>query len=77
MENKNFAFGKTNYLLIGVSLLLIIIGFILMSGSGSTDQAFNPDIFSKTRIVIAPAICFIGFLLVIVGILFKSKEKDQ
>lgn len=77
MENKNFAFGKTNYLLIGVSVLLIIIGFIMMSGSGSTDEAFNPDIFSKTRIVIAPLISFIGFLLVIVGILFKSKEKEQ
>lgn len=77
MENRNFAFGKTNYLLIGASLLLIIIGFFMMSGSGSTDETFNPDIFSKTRIVIAPMICFIGFLLVIIGILYKSKEKGQ
>jgi Protein of unknown function (DUF3098). len=76
MENRNFAFGKTNFILIGVSILLIIIGFFMMGGSGSTEDTFNPDIFSKTRIVIAPGICFIGFLLVIVGILYKAKDKE-
>lgn len=76
MDNKNLAFGKINFILIGISMILIIFGFILMGGNGSTEESFNPDIFSKTRIVVAPAICFIGFLLVIVGILYKAKDKE-
>ncbi len=75
MENKNLAFGRMNYIIIGISVLLITIGFVLMTGSGSTDKEFNPDIFSHTRIVVAPFISFVGFLLVVVGILFKRKEK--
>lgn len=75
MENKNFAFEKTNYIICGVSLLLIIFGFILMTGSATTiEGGFNPDIFSTRRIVIAPMLSFLGFLLMIVGILFPRKE---
>jgi hypothetical protein len=43
-----------------------------MSGSGSTEQTFNPDIFSFRRIVVAPVLCLIGYLLIIVGILKKD-----
>lgn len=77
MEQKNLAFGKTNYILIGISLLLIVFGFVLMAGSGSTEEAFNPDIFSKTRIVVAPFIVLMGFVLVVFAILFKKKEHSD
>ncbi|MDD2798418.1 MAG: DUF3098 domain-containing protein [Bacteroidales bacterium] len=76
MEEKNLAFGRINYILIAVSVFLIILGFVLMTGSGTTEQSgFNPDIFSKTRIVFAPVISLFGFLLVIVGVVYKKKEK--
>ena len=40
-------YSKTNYLLMGISLLLIVVGFILMSGGGTTDpNVFNEEIFS-------------------------------
>ena len=52
--------------------MLIIVGYILMSGSGSTDESFNPDIFSPRRIVIAPMLCLAGYLLIIIGILKKK-----
>ena len=39
-----------------------------MSGPGSTEQAFNPDIFSVRRIVIAPLLCLIGYLLIIIEV---------
>ena len=64
-------FGKKNILFIIVACVLIITGFILMSGSGSTNN-FNPAIFSTRRIVIAPMFCLAGYLLVIVGILWKK-----
>jgi len=45
---------------------------MLMSGSGSTDQSFNPDIFSPRRIIIAPMFCLSGYLLIIIGIIKKK-----
>ena len=78
MNNSDFAFGKDNFILIGVSIVLIIIGFVLMSGGGSTDGVtFNPEIFSARRIVVAPVITVIGFLLMIFAILKKNKDKSE
>ena len=78
MSNRDFAFGKDNFILIGVSIVLIIIGFVLMSGGGSTDGVtFNPEIFSARRIVVAPVITVIGFLLMIFAILKKNKDNDD
>jgi hypothetical protein len=51
---------------------LIAVGYLLMAGPGSTEQAFNPDIFSTRRIVIAPVLCLAGYLLIVVGILRKE-----
>lgn len=77
MSNRDFAFGKDNFLWIAVSVVLIIIGFSLMSGGGSSDGvSFNPAIFDTQRIVIAPVITVIGFILMIVGILKRNKDKE-
>lgn len=76
MTKRDFAFGKENFMIIGIAIVIITLGFILMSGGGSQEPtAFNPEIFSTRRIVVAPVITVIGFLLVIVGILVKSKDK--
>lgn len=56
------------HIIIG-ACLLILTGYLLMSGSGSTEQTFNPDIFSPRRIVVAPMLCLAGYLLIIIGIL--------
>jgi uncharacterized membrane protein len=76
MDKKDFAFGKLNYIICAVSVVLIIVGFILMTGpSSSIEGGFEPDIFSTKRIVMAPMVCLAGFLLMIVGILYShSKE---
>ena len=72
---KDFAFGKENFLIIAVAVILIVIGFALMSGGGSPDGvSFNPGIFSPRRIVIAPLVTVLGFALVVVGILKKPKD---
>ena len=70
----NFAFSKINYILLVIGLAIIILGFILMSGSGTTEEAFNPDIFSDTRIKVAPMVSLFGFVFVIVAILWPSKR---
>lgn len=78
MQHKSlFAFTRINFLLLGIALVTIFIGFILMSGSGSTDTQFNPEIFNTRRTVVAPMVCFVGYLFVIVAILYYRPKKDN
>ena len=67
-------FGKRNYIILLAGFLLIIVGYITMSGEGSTLAAYNPDIFSKSRIGTAPILCLLGYLLNIFGILYRPKR---
>lgn len=76
MDKRNYAFGKTNFILIAVGMLIVILGFILMSGSGSDDTTFVADIFSARRVKIAPAVCFVGFISIIYAIMRKPKDVD-
>jgi uncharacterized membrane protein len=75
-ENKpDFAFGKENYKLMIIGVVLVILGFILMVGGGSDDPAvFNPEIFSTTRITVAPIVVVTGFIVVLFAIMKKSKD---
>ena len=66
--------GKVNFILIAISLILIVIGFIMMSGSSNTGKEFNYAIFDNSRIVVAPFITFIGFLLMAPAILIRGKR---
>lgn len=77
MNNKNLAFGSLNYILLGVGIAIIVIGFILMSGEGTTEEMFNADIFSNTRIKVAPITCLVGFIFIIAAILVKPRTKKQ
>lgn len=70
---KNFAFTKINYILLAIGFVIILAGFILMSGDGTTEEAFNPDIFSDRRIKVAPMVCLFGFLFEVVAILWPAK----
>ena len=74
MDKKKLAFDKTNFILLAVGMAIIILGFILMTGSDSTEGTFEPDIFSTRRIKVAPAVCFFGFIFMIYGILRKPKK---
>jgi len=77
MSNKNYAFGKTNFILLAIGLAIIIIGFILMSGGATTDEAFNPAIFDARHIKVAPVITFLGFVSIIVAIVYKPKKDKE
>ena len=71
---ESFAFDRMNYILIAIGMAAVILGFILMSGAGSSEEAFNPDIFSALRVKVAPAVCFAGFAFIIYGIMHKPKN---
>ena len=76
MDKRNFAFDKTNFILLAIGVLIIVLGFILMGGAGSTDPAFNPDIFSFKRITVAPMVCLVGFVSIIYAVIRKPKDNE-
>lgn len=72
MKSNEQPFSKGNFLLIGICCVMIIIGFLLMTGGGSSmEGGFNPDIFSTRRIVVGPLLAFLGFLLLAFAIFFN------
>ena len=73
MDKRNFAFGRMNYILLAVGMAVVIIGFLLMSGSGSSDTTYNPDIFSARRIKVAPIVCLLGFISMIYAVVYRPK----
>lgn len=77
MDRNKLAFDKWNFILIGIGMVIIILGFLLMAGPSSTETHFEPDIFSVRRIKVAPAVCFFGFIFMIYGILHKAKSKPE
>lgn len=74
-DRRNFAFDRTNFILLGVSMAIVIIGFILMAGGTSTETQFNPEVYNAQRIKVAPVVCLIGFLAMIYAILRKPAHK--
>ena len=76
MKNeKVFLFGKRAYRILGLGIVLIILGFVLMSGGGSNDpNVFNPAIFSPMRIRVAPTLVLAGFAVLVVAILASKKK---
>ena len=71
---SNFAFKKTNYVLLAIGMAIIILGFILMSGSGTEEGFFNPEIFSARRIRVAPLVSLAGFIFVMYAIMYNPNK---
>jgi NADH:ubiquinone oxidoreductase subunit K len=71
-----FIFGKRNYMLMSIGIILIAIGFILMSGGSSADvNHFNKAIFDFRRIRLAPTLVLIGLGVQIFAILANPNKK--
>ena len=71
----NFTFGKKNYQLLIAGVIVMAIGFILMSGGGSDNpNVFSDAIFNKQRLTIAPILILSGLIIEVFAILYKPKE---
>lgn len=78
MDKKNFVFGKENFIILAISILLVIVGFWLMSGAKTTEETgFNPAVFNTRRIIIAPIVTMAGFIMVVWAILKKTKDEKK
>lgn len=74
-QNTTLLFDRTNYIILGVGVLLIIIGFILMSGGNTDPKVFNEaEIYSFRRITLAPITVIAGFAIIVVAILKKPSS---
>ena len=77
-ENEKMAMTPKGlrYLLVG--LVVMVSGYILMTGGGSTDpEVFNYDMFDFRRMVAAPLVIILGIVIEVVAIMgmFKGKEE--
>jgi uncharacterized membrane protein len=70
-----FAFTKTNYIILLAGIAIIVIGFLLMMGGGTDDpNEFSYEIFSPRRITVAPIVVMIGYVVVLVAIMKKTRD---
>ena len=77
MDRQKFAYDKTNFILLNAGMAVVIIGFLLMSGAGSTETQFNPEIFSTRRIKVAPIVSFIGFIFMIYAVIRRPRKEES
>ena len=74
-SNQEFLFGKRNYIIMLIGIIIIALGFVLMAGGGSEDPAvFNEEIYSIRRIRIAPTLVLIGLAIEVYAILANPKK---
>lgn len=73
-----YMFGRTNYIIMGVGILMLIVGYYLMSGAGNDPN--HLDVFdaaakySFTRITLAPIIVVAGLVVELFAIMYKPKH---
>ena len=74
VDQKVMPFGKMNYILVLGGIALLVIGFLLMLGGGSTDpDVFNEKMFDFQRITLSTILILAGFVVEIVAIFWKKK----
>lgn len=73
MTLKRLSVERTHYIVSALALSLVLSGLLLMTGEGSTNETFCPDIFSARRITLAPLMCLGGYLMLIPAILWRRK----
>jgi predicted permease len=75
MKEEKFLFQRENYILFGIGLAFIILGFILMTGGGSDNpQIYNEELFNSRRIIFSPLLIVVGFVIEVFAILRRPKS---
>lgn len=68
-------FTKHKRLLALGALLMVALGFLLMSGGGTENaNEFNPEVFSFRRITLAPLVVVAGYVAMLVAIMRKPQN---
>ena len=74
-EKATFAFGKENYKMMIIGVVIVAIGMLLMVGGASDDpNKMSEEIFDFRRLTLAPIVIIGGYVVVLLSIIKKSKE---
>jgi hypothetical protein len=78
VKKTGFAFGRENYRILIIGVVIVFLGYLLMVGGGTDNpNEFNADeIFSFRRITLSPIVILLGFVTVLFGIMKKSKDQE-
>ena len=85
-EDENYTFSRVNYILVLIGVVILVIGFILLSGGAVSnpndfypngDQTKVPEIFNFRRLTLAPIVLLVGFFFEIFAILWNPKSKKD
>ncbi len=72
------ALEKQNYILLAISFVIVVVGFLLMMGGGSENpDVFNKEVYSFRRITLAPIVVLFGFLFAIYAIMKKPSDTKE
>ena len=75
MDDNKFAMTPKGVKFLIVGFLVMVAGFILMAGGGSSDPSvFNYDMFDFRRLVAAPLVIICGVVIEILAIMGSFKE---
>ena len=72
-----YPLGKINFILMAICLLLIIIGFWLMTGDANEGAQFNKNLFETSRVTTGPIIALLGFVLLAFAIIYRKKDNTD
>jgi len=80
-ENRpkmSFAFDRKNYMFLLIGLVLLVVGFLTLSGGGSKDpNVFSTELFSTQRMVVAPILLILGYAVVAYAIMIRPKPENE
>jgi len=78
-DKTRFLFNRSNYILLIIGVVLNIVGFLLMIGGAAENlDDFNADeLFSHTRLTVAPILILLGYVVIIYSIMKKPKTISQ
>jgi hypothetical protein len=76
---QTFLFDRENYMWMIGGVVLIILGFMLMSGgkSPNPNEFHYEEVYSFRRITLAPIVVLLGFAVEIYAIMKKPKEINE
>jgi hypothetical protein len=72
-------FNKQNYIWMAIGGAVMVVGLLLMAGGKSDDpKVFDYNqVYSKTRISLAPILLMIGLMIEVYAIMRKPKTADK
>jgi hypothetical protein len=77
-KSGEFLFGRRNYLIMSIGVVIILLGFILMVGGGSDDPlVFNESIYNFQRIRLAPTLVLVGLGIEVYAIMANPIKKGK